>query len=356
MVFVFTADEYVDMLLVYGECRKNCRDAARLYQERFPNRRAPSQCTFRKLETRMRTGTFPNTRHEDRRRYVSIEDNIINVLAYVYVNPRISIRELADELGISRSSIHRILKNHKYHPFKIHLVQALRPTDYDRRLQFIAEILVMSNDNPRLLYQICWSDESRFHNNGVVNKHNAHYWSVDNPHWMQETNSQQMWGINVWCAVFNGSLIGPHFYEGHLTGERYLQFLQNSLPDLLENIPLAQRQSMIWQQDGAPPHNCLLVTNYLNQVFPNRWIGTNGPIRWPPRSPDLTPLDFFIWGYLKDSVYTRRPQNLEDLKAKIREACNTLTQQMLLMSCTRTLLSRLEACVQNEGRQFEALL
>ncbi|KAJ8938076.1 hypothetical protein NQ318_006346 [Aromia moschata] len=64
---------------------------------------------------------------------------------------------------------------------------------------------------------ILWSDESRFHNNGIVNKHNAHYWSNQNPHWMTETRFQTVWGTNVWCGMFNGHLIGPHFFEGTLT-------------------------------------------------------------------------------------------------------------------------------------------
>lgn len=50
----------------------------------------------------------------------------------------------------------------------------------------------------------------------------------------------------------------------------------------------------IWfQQDGAPPHYGVEVRHYLDEIFPNKWIGRRGAIEWPPRSPDLTPLDFF---------------------------------------------------------------
>ncbi|GFG36095.1 hypothetical protein Cfor_03668 [Coptotermes formosanus] len=60
---------------------------------------------------------------------------------------------------------------------------------------------------------------------------------------------------------------------------------------------------MHFQQDGAPPHYHRDVRKCLNTRFPGRWIGRAAPIPWPPRSPDLTPLDFFLWGIVKDRVY-----------------------------------------------------
>ena len=51
------------------------------------------------------------------------------------------------------------------------------------------------------------------------------------------------------------------------------------------------------------PHWGLAVRQFLNDTFPDKWIGRHGPILWPPRSPDITPLDFFLWGYAKDIVY-----------------------------------------------------
>ncbi|KAJ8962876.1 hypothetical protein NQ318_001284 [Aromia moschata] len=56
--------------------------------------------------------------------------------------------------------------------------------------------------------------------------------------------------------------------------------------------------------DGAPPHFARQVRDFLNVEHPNRWIGRNGPIHWPARSPDLTPCDFYLWGYMKQLVYS----------------------------------------------------
>ena len=76
----------------------------------------------------------------------------------------------------------------------------------------------------------------------------------------------------------------------------YIIFIRDILPEMLENVPLQVRQRLWFQQDGAPAHFALDVREYLNNIFPNGWIGRGGPVQWPPRSPDLTPMDFFIWG------------------------------------------------------------
>ena len=62
------------------------------------------------------------------------------------------------------------------------------------------------------------------------------------------------------------------------------------MPGLLEDIPLMIRRQMYFQHDGTPPHNTNRVTELLNELFPNRWLGRGGPVAWPPRSQNLTPL------------------------------------------------------------------
>ena len=57
------------------------------------------------------------------------------------------------------------------------------------------------------------------------------------------------------------------------------------------------------KQDGAPPHWGLRVRRSIDMRFLGQWIGRGGPIPWPARSPDVTPLDVFFWGYVKDLVF-----------------------------------------------------
>jgi hypothetical protein len=72
-------------------------------------------------------------------------------------------------------------------------------------------------------------------------------------------------------------------------------------------------RDMWFQHDGAPAHFSAQTQQHLNTQFPDRWLGRSGPVSWPARSPDLNPLDFFLWGHLKETVYSVQPTDMEDI-------------------------------------------
>ena len=182
-----------------------------------------------------------------------------------------------------------------------------------------------------------------------------HYWSVENPHWLHEVEHQRQWSINVWCGKVGDQLVGPHFFEGKLNGPRYREFLETDLPFLLENVPLAVRQQMWFQHDGCPAHYSGVAREVLDRDYNGRWIGREGPVNWPARSPDLTSPDFFLWGYLKNKVYETAPTSREDMMQKIINACASITPDMLI-SCVRSFEVRINKCIEVQGYQFEHLL
>jgi len=86
---------------------------------------------------------------------------------------------------------------------------------------------------------------------------------------------------------------------------------------------------IVFQQDGAPPHLGLDVRRFLDATFPSRWTGRDGPTLWPPRSPDITLLEFFLWRYIKDKVFSTPVTDITNLKARITDAFATITEDML---------------------------
>jgi hypothetical protein len=121
---------------------------------------------------------------------------------------------------------------------------------------------------------------------------------------------------------------------------------------------LAILRRIIFQQDGAPPHYSRDVRDYLNLQFPNRWIGRNGPISWPPRSPDLTPMDFYVWGYMKDLVYSVPINTVDQLRDRIMEAGDKLRSsfECRQLNLSENLRKRARICVHEVGGHFEHLL
>ena len=71
------------------------------------------------------------------------------------------------------------------------------------------------------------------------------------------------------------------------------------------------------------------MRRWLDGQFTGHWIGRRGPVEWPATSPDLTPLDFYLWGHLKAMVYEVEIQNMDHLKERIRDACARITPDVL---------------------------
>jgi hypothetical protein len=244
-IMSYSNAEAYDMLAAYFQCFENAVLASREYSRRYPDRRHHSRRVFSRLATRIRrTGRVQPVFETRRRRLVRTENNVINVLAYVEADPHLSIRDIARDLGISRESVRQILHDNKLHPYHMELHQALTAADFARRLNYCHWLGNVISEDAQFLRRILWTDEATFTNVGGVNLHNAHYWSQNNPHWMQEVDFQNRWSINVWCGIVEGKIVGPMIFNGTLTGERYLQFLMEELPVLLESISLETRINM----------------------------------------------------------------------------------------------------------------
>lgn len=351
----FTNAEAYDMLNMYFQSLENAVIASREYAMRFPQRRHYSREVFSRLARRLReTGNVQPIQRPLRIRRTRNEVNIINVLAYVQYDPTLSTRKISLDLGVPKTNVHEILQTNSMHPYHIVLHQALNDTDYDRRLDFCHWLLNMIRENPNFLSRILWTDEATFTNAGGVNLHNMHYWSEQNPHWMRQVDFQNRWSLNVWCGILEEKIIGPHFFDQTLNGARFLDFLATFLPPLLEEVSLQTRTNMWIQLDGCPAHYYRNVRQYLEEQFAHRVIGRGSLFPWPARSPDLTCLDFYLWGRLKDLVFQERPTTRENMMVRITNAVRNLSPAEIEAAVLST-KRRIIKCLQNDGKHFEHL-
>lgn len=355
----YSSTEYRDMHFCYGRANGNAEQARRFYTDAYPERRVPHAQTFVNIHRRLgEQGCFRNPRHDNGRprttKTVETEERILNA---VDANPGTSTRRIAAQEDIGHSTVWEVLNEQLLYPFHIQNVQALSCEDALTRLHMCNQILEKYEENNQLFNVILFTDEAGFNQDGVTNSHNSHVWSDENPHMYAETKHQRRFSLNVWAGMVGDQLIGPHFFNGTLNGETYLQFLQNDLPDLLEDVPLEIRANMWLLQDGAPPHFSLNVRAYLNEAFPEMWIGRAGPVPWAPRSPDLNPMDFFFWGYLKALVYETPVNNIGDLRQRIINGCNVIRNKIgIFHRARRSFLKRLRICIEMNGGHFEHLL
>jgi hypothetical protein len=356
---MFTFAEMTDMHLVFGEARCNTRLAERIYRERFPNRRHPCRKTFAAIDRRLRElGTMTVNRLDTgARRLVRTVDFEEDILKRFENEPSTSTRAIGHAMGVAHNTVWKVVHEQQLHPYHLQKVQAMGPADFPLRVNFCQWYLNRLVDNPHFGSMVLFSDEAQFTKDGLFNSRNSHLWNDENPHAKHIRTHQQRFSVNIWAAILGDQLIGPFVLPPRLNGNNYLQFLRETLPELIEDVMLFVRNQMWYQHDGAPAHFSRAVRDYLDQTYPGRWIGKGGPVAWPPRSPDLTSLDFFLWGHVKSLVYATPVETVEDLTARIFNACEVVQHTPGIFERVRqSMVRRCNACIELGSRHFEHLL
>ncbi|GBN39250.1 hypothetical protein AVEN_167095-1, partial [Araneus ventricosus] len=118
------------------------------------------------------------------------------------------------------------------------------------------------------------------------------------------------------------------------------------------DLPLSDLRNVWFQHDGAPPHKVSSVQKYNWDTFQQQVIGYGGSVEWPPRSPDLNPMDFFLWGYIQQRVYATPKPTLQELRNRITDACASVSPAMLY-NVQQEVQSRIQMCIVAEGHIFD---
>uniref|UniRef100_A0A669B5E7 DUF4817 domain-containing protein n=1 Tax=Oreochromis niloticus TaxID=8128 RepID=A0A669B5E7_ORENI len=347
-----TREERIEIVLISGE--RGNRDIAADFNARHPTRPPISHATVSKLLAKFReTGSVLDLPKCGRKKTVSNEETSVAVLASFSKSPQRSTRRMSLESGISRTSLRRILATHKWHPYKLQLLQHLNEDDPDRRTEFAQKTKQKLEQDPQFTQKILFSDEANFYVNGEVNKQNHRYWSDTNPHWMDHSKTVGTTKVMVWCGIWGTTIVGPFFINGNLKATGYLKLLHDDVfPSLCTE---AGTFPEFFQQDGAPAHYGCQVRAFLDEQFPGKWIGRRRPVEWPPRSPDLTPLDFYLWGHLKAIVYGVKIRDVQHLKLWILDACAGISPAVLLSVCEEW-EKRVALTIQHNGQHIENVL
>jgi hypothetical protein len=333
----------------------------RNFRRYFHTTTAPSKDAIRRYVQSFRErGSVVDKPHINRMRTVRTPANILSVRDAMSQSPNKSLRRLSQQVGISLSTVQKIVKADLHlHPYKIQVVQMLQPLDNHQRLAFATWLLQQANEDASFIDNFFMSDEAHFHLSGIVNKQNTRFWATENPRLLLETplHSER---VTVWCAISSQHIIGPYFFQNEqgdsltVTGDRYRQMLQNFfIPQLqLRRIRLHRTW---FQQDGATCHTANETLSFLREKFPGRLISKKGDINWPPRSPDLSVPDFFLWGFLKSHVYRNSPVTLDDLRNNIVAAVAAISPCLLKKAMENSLV-RARECVLREGHHLDGVI
>ena len=118
--------------------------------------------------------------------------------------------------------------------------------------------------------------------------------------------------VLVRCAISANRIFGPYLFEESLNQHNYLKMLKSFYSPKLQRT--TDYRKYYFQQNGTAPYTANMVLECLGDHLSTKFIDKK---KWPPRSPDLNPCDFYLWGYLKSVVYNPLPKTLDELKENI---------------------------------------
>ncbi len=158
------------------------------------------------------------------------------------------------------------------------------------------------------------------------------------------TSSYKIIKVGVWCAISQCRVIGLIFFDKSVDSDVYTGIIQNFIALLEEDKPYNW-----FQQYGATAHMAKKTTDVLTEFFEDRIISKG---TWPAESPNLTPPDFFLWAFLKNSVYLNKPTTVDELKTKIGAQIHNIDENTY-KRMFQNMIRRFDACQAIGGGQFQ---
>ena len=281
----------------------------RKLSKEFPGRKIPWRKRITKIDEKFRNAENvrnDNKGHIGRYGTVKTHANVQAVREHLEQSPRKSTRRLSQEVGILRTAVQGVIHNDlKLFPYKVQILQKQIDSNKEERSQFCQSISDRIKNNPGDLCLIVLSDKAYFHLSRHVNKQNMRFWASQQLH--KHTQQPLSHGkFTVWCAIGKGEIFRPYFFEDNdgnrvtVDAQCYIEMMRRMLVPALKRRRGIDMNTVVFQQDGAPPH----CSNRTLEYFPedrliSRW--TDSP--WPPYSTDHNPSYHFLWGYLKDKIY-----------------------------------------------------
>ncbi len=328
--------------------RTSSYDAVReKFRLKFGDTRALHNTTIKRIIDRFQKDhTLERRKGSGRPKTARTAANREEVRIAITQNPRLSVRKLSAAVSVSRPSTHRLLKELKLYPYRFSVRQELKIPDYHRRLVYCRWLRNFIRPGIAKFDNVFFSDEAWVHLDGYVNAQNYRLWASENPEAFVEKGLHPQ-KLGIWCAISRKRVVGPFFFSQTINAERY----QAIITDFIASLEPEERDCW-FQQDGATAHTAESTIAFLKEFFGERLI--TRPL-WPPRSPDLTPPDFFLWGFIKDRVFTRGPDSVEKLKEFITDAIEEITPEML-KSVFRNLQRRISVCIAVQGGHIEHML
>lgn len=265
-------------------------------------------------------------------------------------NPSKSMRAIANQLLVSESTIRRVVhEDIRYKSYVMRRGQFMSDKNRENRVIRSKRLLnkLKHPEEPNMLW--FFSDEKNFDQDQKVNRRNDR-WLCSNPTEVPTVmHTKFPSSVMVLGVVSNeGHVMPPHFFPQGLrvNAAAYIETLDTVVKPWIEGV--ARGRPYVFQQDSAPSHTAGTTQEWLAENFHDHVT----PNIWPPSSPDLNPLDYYVWGVVERETNKHAHNTKDSLKAAIGDVMANINKDHLINACSR-FRSRIEAVIEAEGGFIE---
>lgn len=272
-----------------------------------------------------------------------------------------SIREIAEAMSVSTTSVHRMVKKKGYRAYKRVSTPQMTKACRERRVERSALLVERFSENS--LCRLVFQDEKDFTLQVPTNRQNNRVYSSDSKSDISPErlfHEGNKFSIKVMVsAVLSWKGISKPFFVGgsslKTNSKSYLKHLKEELVPAMKR--LYPNNNFTFIQDSAPSHRANIIQNYLRDELKSRFVANTA---WPPSSPDCNPLDYFFWNEVKEQVYMGRHgkpfRNEKELKERILEVWTPCTRSIAtIRKAIKQFLPRLNAVVEKEGGSIKTI-
>ncbi|KAF2346323.1 hypothetical protein FHG87_022921 [Trinorchestia longiramus] len=145
-----------------------------------------------------------------------------------------------------------------------------------------------------------------------------------------------------------GHIMPPHFLLQVLrvNANAYVETLQTNAKPWVDSV--ANRRAYVFQQDSVPSHKALKTQDWMTENLHDHVT----PNLWPPNSPDLNSLAYYVWGVIGKEV-NKAPRNTKSsLMEAIARSMEGINKDYLVKACSR-FRTRIESVIEAEGGYIE---
>jgi hypothetical protein len=226
--------------------------------------------------------------------HVLTNENLDDTEARFQHTPRKSLKRLAQETGVSKSSARRATQLLKLRPHKTTAIHALQLRNQACRIHFCNWFLQPVIEGEINLQLTFFSDEVWFHLQGYINIQNNPYWSSQNPHLTQDILLHPV-SVGVWCTISAIRIVGPKFFNEIINCKRYVWVI------LGQFLPQSTEGERLYDWFQLLPTLHVMSTQVLSDIFRDRIISSG---IWPAQSPNLS-LAILSSGVVRTTKFTR---------------------------------------------------